>query len=118
MTATWPGWDGLAIPQHRVHQNRNFQATRIKSCEVRHSALSTHSESTDPRNPCSPRIRLQIGPGRGALAFTLTEPLLVRARFVARLGDDGGTAEYGIAPSRYLHQRARRGKACRKQDRT
>jgi hypothetical protein len=43
--------------------------------------------------------------GEGALAFTLTEPLLVRARFVARLGDDGGTAEYGIAPSRYLHQR-------------
>jgi hypothetical protein len=42
------------------------------------SALSTHSESTDPPNPCSPRIRLQIGRGRGALAFTLTEPLLVR----------------------------------------
>ena len=60
-------------------------------------------------NLCSPRIRLRMGRGRGALAFTLTEPLLVRARFVGRLGDDGGTAECGIAPSRYLHQRARRG---------
>jgi hypothetical protein len=63
--------------------------------------------------------QLPFAPGRvGALTFALTEPLLVRARFVARLCDDGGTAECGIAPSRYLHQRARRGKACRKQDRT
>jgi hypothetical protein len=61
-------------------------------------------------NLCSPRIRLRIGRGRGALAFTLTEPLLVRAKFVARLCD-GGIAECGIAPSRYLHQRARRGKS-------
>jgi hypothetical protein len=63
--------------------------------------------------------QLPFAPGRvGALTFALTEPLLVRARFVARLCDDGGTAECGIAPSRCLHQRARRGKACRKQDRT
>jgi hypothetical protein len=65
--------------------------------------------------PPETHARLAFGcnrAGRGALAFTLTEPLLVRVRFVARLCDDGGTAECGIAPSRYLHQRAR------KQDRT
>jgi hypothetical protein len=43
--------------------------------------------------------QLPFAPGRvGALTFALTEPLLVRARFVARLCDDGGTAECGIAP--------------------
>ena len=62
--------------------------------------------------------QLPFAPGRvGALDLD-PKPLLVGVRFVARLGDDGGTAECGIAPSRYLHQRARRGKACRKQDRT
>ena len=30
------------------------------------TSASTHSESTDPPNLCSPRIRLQIGLGRGA----------------------------------------------------
>jgi hypothetical protein len=32
---------------------------------------------------------------------------------VARLCDDGGTAECGIVPSRYLHRRAQRGKEYR-----
>jgi hypothetical protein len=37
--------------------------------------------------------QLPFAPGRvGALTFALTGPLLVRARFVARLCDDGGTA--------------------------
>jgi hypothetical protein len=30
----WSVCDDLACPQHRVHQDRNFRATRINSCEV------------------------------------------------------------------------------------
>src|ERR1700730_15170819 len=74
----WPGCDDLASPQHCVHQDRNFRATRIKPYKVWHRPCSRMQQpcgfSPFPQRTLRPNSRHRVPPNRGR-AFKTTRAI-------------------------------------------